>query len=206
MSAAYWQAVTGLGGMDRLRRRAFLAVSLDRPYDLTGAAMFLTYERNIVKLAEHLGLPLSYVTSHDIAAEPDLLDGASALISPGHDEYWSPPERAHVTAARDAGMNIAFLGANAMFRRTRLEDRLVVCYKSSYPEDPMYGIDNTLVASDWREGPDPAPESSLIGTIYEGYPVDASYVVTAAASWPFKNTGIQNDTGFAHLGNPGNLQ
>jgi N,N-dimethylformamidase beta subunit-like, C-terminal len=96
-------------------------------------------------------------------------------------------------------MNIAFLGANAMFRRTRLDDRLVVCYKSSYAEDPRYGVDNTLVTSDWRDAPDPAPESSVIGTSYEGYPVDASYLVTAAGCWPFKNTGIQNDTGFAHL-------
>lgn len=63
----------------------------------------------------------------------------------------------------------------------------------------MYGVDNTLVTSDWRDAPDPAPESSLIGTIYEGYPVDATYVVSDVASWPFENTGIHNDTGFAHL-------
>jgi hypothetical protein len=202
---ATWQAYNTWGGYDLYKgpgadyASRSLAVSLDRPYDMTGAAMFLTYERNIVKLAEQLGLPLSYVTSHDIAASPSLLAGASALISPGHDEYWSPPERAHVTAARDAGMNIAFLGANAMFRRTRLDGRRVICYKSSYTEDPMYGVDNTLVTSDWREAPHPAPESAVIGTIYEGYPVDASYVVTAAASWPFKNTGIHNGIGFAHL-------
>ena len=48
-----------------------------------------------------------------------------------------------MTAARDAGVNLAFLGANAMFRRTRLEatrvgsGRLVVCYKSAYPADPL---------------------------------------------------------------------
>jgi len=202
---ATWQAYNTWGGYDLYKgpgedyASRSLAVSLDRPYDLNGAAMFLTYERNIVKLAEHTGVPLSYVTSHDIAGSAALLNGASALISPGHDEYWSPPERAHVTAARDAGMNIAFLGANAMFRRTRLDGQLVVCYKSSYPADPMYRIDNALVTSDWRDAPDPLPESSVTGTIYEGYPVDASYMVTAADSWPFKNTGIHNDTGFAHL-------
>ena len=30
------------------------------------------------------------MTSMDIAADPHLLDGASALISLGHDEYWTP--------------------------------------------------------------------------------------------------------------------
>src|SRR5258708_25176174 len=99
----------------------------------------------------------------DIDGDPRLLHGAAALFTPGHDEYWTPPERAHVTAARDAGTNIAFLGANTMFRRTRLastrlgERRLVICYKTSYQQDPMYGKDNALVTSDWRGAPHPRP-------------------------------------------------
>ncbi len=96
-------------------------------HDLNGAQMFLTYERNVVRLAERMGLPLAYATSMDIAADPRLLEGASAPISPGHDEYWTPAERAHVTAARDAGVNLAFLGANAMFRRIRLEASARAC-------------------------------------------------------------------------------
>ena len=122
-----WQAYNTWGGYDLYKgpgesyANRSLAVSLDRPYDLNGADMFLTYERNVVKLAESLGLPLAYATGMDIAADPHLLDGASALISLGHDEYWTPGERANVTAARDAGVNLAFLGANAMFRRIRLD-------------------------------------------------------------------------------------
>src|ERR1700734_1876471 len=105
--------------------------------------MFITYERNAGKLAESLtlekgGLDLAYVTSMDIDADPRLLDGASALISMGHDEYWTPQERANVTAARDKGVNLAFFGANAVFRRTRLQPtalggaREVGCYKTDY--------------------------------------------------------------------------
>ena len=190
-----WQAYNTWGGYDLYKgpdggyASRSLAVSLDRPYDENGAAMFLTYERNAVKLAEFMGLPLAYVTSMDIAADPHLLDGASALISLGHDEYWSPAERANVTAARDAGVNLAFLGANAMFRRTRLDatglgsDRLVACYKTSYADDPMYGHDDALVTSDWREPVSPDPESSLIGTLYESYPAQAAYVVASPSSW-----------------------
>ena len=104
-----WQAYNTWGGYDLYKGpgqsygNRSLAVSLDRPYDLNGADMFLTYERNVVKLAESLGLPLAYATGMDIAADPHLLDGATALISPGHDEYWTPGERANVTAARDSG-------------------------------------------------------------------------------------------------------
>jgi hypothetical protein len=208
---ATWQAYNTWGGYDLYKGPGTsygarsLAVSLDRPYDLNGADMFLTYERNVVKLAESMGLPLAYATGMDIAADPHLLDGASALISPGHDEYWTPGERAHVTAARDAGVNLAFFGANAVFRRIRLEAtalgdaRLVICYKTSYTQDPMYGVHNALVTSDWREPPVPDPESSLIGTIYEGYPATAAYVVVSPDSWVFAGTGVPAGTRFANL-------
>ena len=206
-----WQAYNMWGGYDLYKDAAgaygnrSLTVSLDRPYDLNGADMFLTYERNVIKLAEHLGLDLAYVTSMDVAADPHLLDGASALVSMGHDEYWTPAERAHVTAARDAGVNLAFLGANAVFRRTRLQPsalgdaRQVVCYKTDYLADPMYGVDDALVTSDWRDPPDPVPESSLIGTIYEGYPADAPLVVASPKSWVFKGTGVRAGDSFPHL-------
>ncbi|MBO0820335.1 MAG: hypothetical protein J2P26_05740 [Nocardiopsaceae bacterium] len=202
-----WQAYNTWGGYDLYKgptgayARRSLAVSLDRPYDLNGADMLLTYERNAVKLAESLGLPLAYVTDTDIAADPRLLDGASAVISMGHDEYWTPAERAHVTAARDAGVNLAFLGANAMFRRTRLEDggRRVVCYKTDYTEDPEYGRDNAAVTTDWRGPPHPDPESSLTGTSYEGYPANAAYVVASPHSWVFAGTGVRAGSRFPNL-------
>ncbi|MBO0806505.1 MAG: hypothetical protein J2P25_25930, partial [Nocardiopsaceae bacterium] len=205
-----WQAYNTWGGYDLYKGPGgygdrSLAVSLDRPYDLNGADMFLTYEGNAVKLAEYMGLNPAYVTSMDIAADPHLLDGASALVSMGHDEYWTPAERGCVTAARDKGVNLAFLGANAMFRRTRLAatslgpSRLVICYKTSYTADPMYGKDNALVTSDWRDPPHPDPESSLIGTIYEGYPVNAAYVVASPDSWVFEGTGVHAGKAFANL-------
>jgi hypothetical protein len=212
-STATWQAYNlwggynlynGPGGAADYNNRA-LAVSLDRPYGLNGASAFLVHERNVIQLAERLGMPLAYASSMDIATDPHLLDGASALFSLGHDEYWSPPERANVTAARNAGTNLAFLGANCCFRRTRLAgsglgaNRLIICYKTSYTQDPEYGKDNKLVTSDWREPPYPDPESSLIGTLYESYPVDAAYVVAAPDAWMFAGTGVHKGTHFPGL-------
>jgi hypothetical protein len=210
-AVATWQAYNTWGGYDLYQgpQGAYadrsLVVSLDRPHHGNGAPLFLTYERNLIKLAEYLGLPLAYATSGDLAADPELLRGASALISPGHDEYWSPPERATVTAARNAGVNLGFLGANAMFRRTRLEasalgaGREVVCYKTDYAADPMYGKDNALVTGNWRDAPSPDPESSLIGTLYESYPADAAYRVTSPSSWVFQGTGVRAGADFPHL-------
>jgi len=212
-STATWQAYNTWGGYDLYHGpggladydNRSLAVSLDRPYDADGAYMFLYHERKLIELAERLGLPLAYASSMDIATNPHLLDGASALFSLGHDEYWSPPERAHVTAARNAGMNIGFLGANCMFRRTRLAStalggqRLVICYKTSYLQDPMYGKDNALVTSDWRELPSPDPESSLTGTLYESNPTDADFVVASPDAWMFAGTGVAKGTRFRGL-------
>jgi hypothetical protein len=182
-----------------------LAVSLDRPYDHEGAYLFLIYERKVIELAERLGLSLAYETNMDVAADPGLLTDASALISLGHDEYWSPAERANVTAARDAGVNLAFLGANAMFRRTRLTDtklgpyRKVICYKTSYLRDPMYGKHDALVTSDWREPPHVEPESSLTGTLYESNPTTADFVVVSPDSWVFAGTGVRKGSRFRGL-------
>jgi N,N-dimethylformamidase beta subunit-like protein len=197
-----WSAYNTWGGYDLYNGPTgqyadrSLVVSLDRPYDREGAYLFLVYERKLINLAERLGLPLAYLSSVDIATDPGALRGASALISPGHDEYWTPQERRSVTAARDEGMNIAFLGANAMFRRVRLAptglgpSRLVICYKTSYEHDPLYGRDDALVTNDFREPPDPNPESSLTGTLYEGFPTVADYVVTDPDAWMFAGTGV----------------
>jgi hypothetical protein len=148
------------------------AVSFDRPYLLElGAGEFIERELPVVAQAERLGLPLDYVTDLDIATVPHLLDGARAVISMGHDEYWSRGMRAALTSARDAGTNLAFLGADAVFRRIRLAptllgpDRLEINYKYAN-EDPLLGKDNADITADWPAWPDADPESSLIGAQY----------------------------------------
>jgi hypothetical protein len=204
-AVATWQAYNSWGGYDLYAgpggyNDRSLAVSMDRPYDGQGADEFLMFERKLINLAERLGLPLAYTTSVDLDRNRQMLGGSSALISMGHDEYWSPAERRHVTTARNLGLNVAFFGANAMFRRIRLaatrlgSDRLVICYKTSYQQDPMYGKHNALVTSDWRDPPHPDPESSLTGTSFEAYPVTADYVVVAPDSWLFQDTAAQVGT------------
>jgi hypothetical protein len=92
-----------------------------------------------------------------------------------------------------------------MFRRTRLQSsplgplREVVCYKTSYMQDPMYGKDAAEVTSDWPDPPNPDPESSLTGTMYEGFPVDAPFVVVSPSSWVFAGTGVPAGASFPHL-------
>ncbi|WP_371675236.1 N,N-dimethylformamidase beta subunit family domain-containing protein [Streptomyces sp. NBC_01276] len=210
-AVATWQAYNRWGGYGSYDGPSggyasrSLTVTFDRPYEYDdGAGLFLVYEAPLVALAERLGIPLAYATTTDVAREKRLLEGASAVLSLGHDEYWSPEQRAHFTAARDAGTNIAVLGANCCFRRIRLEasdlgpDRTVVCYKSSYDQDPGFKRGHPATV-DFRSPPAADPESSLLGVIYDGYPVDAPYVVTNPGHWLFEGTGAKAGDSFAHL-------
>ncbi|OXY91787.1 hypothetical protein BEK98_28855 [Streptomyces diastatochromogenes] len=208
---ATWQAYNRWGGYSLYAGSSgayatrSLAVSFDRPYDGNGAEKFLVYEWALVVLAERLRIPLAYTTGVDVHRDPSVLRGAHALVCLGHDEYWTPEQRAYVTRARDAGTNVAFLGANTCFRRVRLEDgegagdRTVVCYKTSYRADPSYASAPALVTTDYRSPPAADPESSLTGVLYEGYPVDAPYVVHAADHWLYDGTGVRPGDAFAHL-------
>ncbi|MEZ0071182.1 N,N-dimethylformamidase beta subunit family domain-containing protein [Planotetraspora sp. GP83] len=206
-AAATWQAYNRWGGYSlyygedgRYDSRS-LAVTFDRPYDKVGVRKFLIHERAVVELAERLGIPLAYTTGVDLETGGQVLDGATAVFFLGHDEYWTPGLRRRVTEARDAGANLAFLGANTCYRRIRLErdGRLVVCYKTAAAEDPLYGKHPSLVTTDFRADPAPDPESSLTGVYYDGFPADAPYVVTAPRHWVFAGTGVRHGDSFAHL-------
>ncbi|MQS17779.1 hypothetical protein F7Q99_37725 [Streptomyces kaniharaensis] len=208
---ATWQAYNEWGGYSLyngptggLATRS-LKVTFDRPYEYDhGAGLFLVYEAPLVSLAERLGLPLAYTTGIDVAREPGLLHGAAAVLSLGHDEYWSPEQRANVVAARDAGTNLAILGANCCFRRVRFEptelgpDRTVVCYKDAWAQDPGHRA-GAPATTDFRVGPGADPESAMLGVIYDGYPVDAPYVVGSPDHWAFEGTGVTAGASFPHL-------
>jgi hypothetical protein len=102
--------------------------------------------------------------------------------------------RATVTQARDSGTNIAFLGANAVFRHIRFgdsplgHDRLEIDYKNA-EEDPIHVTDPAEATQDWRDAPDPRPENVLTGVYYECNPANADYVVFDPSNWLLAGTG-----------------
>ena len=211
-ATATWQAYNAWGGyslyhgpFNNPRRRATV-VSFDRPYDGSGANLFLSFERPAISYAEQLGLPIAYITSQDLASEPDVLSGARAVISLGHDEYWTSSMRDAVKAAREAGTNIAFLGANAVFRHIRFEEgpagpnRVEVNYRTE--TDPLMSSEPKEVTTNWREPPDPRPESVLTGALYECNPVNAAYVVPERAEWPLSAAHVDGGTKFKGLVGP----
>ena len=178
-------------------------VSFDRPYghpplDAHGSGDFLGNEYPLIYLAERHGLNVTYATDIDLHARPELLLRHRCLVSLGHDEYWSAEMRDGATAALARGVNLAFLGANAVYRQIRLEasqlgaNRRVICYKDA-AEDPILARDPALAtAASWAQGPDPRPESELIGLMYQSYGADGDLNIVDANSWILAGTGLQN--------------
>jgi hypothetical protein len=194
-----WQAYNLWGGASLYggQRGRSTAVSFDRPYDNSGSGNFLGGVYEIAALVESLGLDVTYSTSLDTHARPDAVGTHKLWISPAHDEYWSLEMRNGVEAARDAGVNLMFLGANCMFRRIRLMDspvgpnRHVLNYRVA-ALDPFHLVDPTRVTTSWREAPAARPESSIVGTYYESNPVAADMVIVNADAWMFAGTGVRN--------------
>ena len=165
----------------------------------------------MIQLIESLGYSVNYTTNLDLHARPEqtTAHGYKVVVSLAHDEYYSLEMRTALEAARDAGINLMFLGANVIFRRIRLEPapdgrphRRMVNYRVA-ADDPLYGTgDDARVTAEWRDRPAAAPESSLIGNLYESNPCEGDMVVADAGSWIFAGTGLANgDTLTGLVGN-----
>jgi hypothetical protein len=173
-------------------------VSFDRPYAhnwAAGTADWLGNEFPLLMLAEKHGLDLAYWTDVDLHQHPERLGNHKVLVSLGHDEYWSMAMRTGTQQALEAGVNLAFLGANACYRHIRFEDsplgtdRREVCYKDG-SEDPLTASDPSDVTWNWEEGPDPRPESELIGDMYQSYLGSGPMVVVDPNAWVLHGTGL----------------
>lgn len=155
-------------------------VSFDRPYaDGDGAAQLLLFEIQSIRWMEEHGYDVSYMSSVDLHDNSRQLLQHKAYISLGHDEYWTKSMRDGVEYARDHGVGLIFMGADASYwqmrfgknQQTGVADRTIICYKvlaenNDYTRDPMYGIDNSVVTSQWRDPLIHRPENTLIGIMF----------------------------------------
>jgi len=143
-------------------------VSFDRPYAWS-APMNQNprgWEFPLVLYLEQSGYDVSYQTDLDTDSDPASLLEHRLVIDIGHDEYWTQAMRQGFETARDAGVNLAFIGANDAYWRIRYEDggRTIVVYKSRDDRDPI--ADPQLQTGLFRVMD--RPECELIGIQHEG--------------------------------------
>ena len=198
-----WQAYNPWGGCsmyrcaaDRHHDRAQLA-SFDRPYSHQyhqGAADFIDHELPLVSFVEQLQLDASYITDIDLHQNASIIEGRQAVITLGHDEYYSTAMRDALESAIAAGVNVAFLGANAVYRHIRLEpdifgrpDRLMVNYRDQ--PDAVAKTSPEQTTTQWRNAPLRRPEARLIGIQYACAGARASMQLVNTGNWVFAGTG-----------------
>ena len=207
-SVLTWQAYNHWGqyslytGPDGLNPDRSRIVSFDRPYAATGGqsygdGKFLSDDYSFVRFAEKRGMDVSYWTDLDLDRNPSLLSQHKTLVLLRHSEYWTQKMRDSVTQARDNGMNVAFLGANNVYWRARLEPdgtgdlRHVVVYRYE-SEDPE--ATPTDATTTYRADPIGQPEQRLIGVEYDCLRVDAPMLITDPTAWVFANANVTANT------------
>jgi hypothetical protein len=182
--------------------KAATKVSFDRPYDGSGAgsAHFLTYEINFLRWLERSGYDVTYSSDVDTHANGNRLLKYHGFLEVGHDEYWTSQMYDAAVAARDAGVNLAFFGANPVYQQVRFEpssrgvpNRVIVCYRDA-ALDPS--PDPSLKTVRWRDAPLSRPEQTLVGVQYTSllpsHAPNAPYVVTNSSNWVYRGSGFRD--------------
>ncbi len=178
-------------------------VSFNRPYNPRvdyASGNFLAWEIRALRFLEREGYNALYSSSIDTHTNGERLKQFRAFLSVGHDEYWTRSMLDAVRGARDVGVNLAFIGANAAYWQIRLEpdaqgrpNRRIVGFRDwAYAEDPLYATPHATVR--WRDNPLFQPESALIGVQYNYDPVDADMIITDCIPWLCRATGVKNGT------------
>lgn len=162
-------------------------ISFDRPYTFyhnglpsglnyltNGSGEFLLWEFPLAFWLEREGYDVTYTSNLDTHQDPDGLLRCKGFLSVGHDEYWTRQMYAHVTRAREAGVNLLFLGGNSM------DGEIFLTTSSAGQPDRVMGR--------IRDFPD---EQQLMGAASYGVGL-GSWTVRQADHWVFNNTGLKN--------------
>src|SRR5499433_640768 len=163
-------------------------VSYNRPWqsgadDSGGRSWFMYAEYNMIRFLEENGYDVSYTSGLDMSqpGAASIIEQHKIFLTAGHDEYWTGQQRANVTAARDAGVNMAFFTGNEVFWKTRLEpsidgsntpNRTLVTYKETHYDAPVDPQDPPTWTGAWADprfsppGDGGQPQNALTGQLF----------------------------------------
>jgi PKD domain len=190
-----WLAYNTWGGEGVYTTPEAVKVSFNRPYN---HRLLFSWEYPLVRFLERGGWDVSYATDDDVDADPSILLNHKLDMSAGHDEYWTSVMRTGWEAARDAGVNLAFMGADDANWQVRYEDgrRTMVAYK--YLTDPVTDPGQTTTM--FRFLNPPRPECELMGVEFQGTVIPGTYLPYTA------DAAVATDPWFAGTGlTPGSV-
>jgi hypothetical protein len=225
-SDATWQAYNKYGGNSLYSctspcppgnpgaYKGAFSVSYNRPFDGTitqdnGRSYLFYAEYQMIRFLERNGYDTSYTSQSDVAANAGLLLNHKAIVSSGHDEYWSAPERANIEAARDAGVNLAFFSGNEVFWKTRWQSssadgtatpyRTLTTYKDTHFDAATDPVEWTGTWADPRfaaPGDGGRPQNALTGQLFIVNSGSSDITVPST----YKNLRLWRNTAVASLG------
>jgi hypothetical protein len=155
-----------------------------QPGNTLGSSCFMYAEYNMIRFLEENGYDVSYTSGVDVSQPgyASVIEQHKVFLTAGHDEYWSAQQRANVTAARDAGVNMAFFTGNEVFWKTRWEqsidgsntpNRTLVTYKETHWDAPIDPQDPPTWTGTWMDprfsppGDGGQPQNALTGQLFD---------------------------------------
>lgn len=136
---------------------------------------------------ERAGYRADVCTDLDLDRDPGLLTGHAAVVSAGHDEYWSAGTRDAVERFVQGGGSAAFFSGNLCFWRVTLEQDRIIC---NHP--PVASVDSDQW---WRI----RSETALSGVTYRngggwwsGARDPVGYTVQDAGHWVYQGSGVRD--------------
>ena len=183
-----WGGVSAYVGANGARETRSRAVSFARPYAWSGYRWPAAFDIPLIRTAEAAGVPLAYASVTSLSAHPEAAQGAQGIVSAGHDEYWTAQYRKALVDAREAGTDLAFLGANAGYWRTKMRDH---GWTAWMPKEGRM--------QRWRDDPRAVPENAITGQLYDCYPSRADMVVADSGFFLFAGTGVARGSRLRNL-------
>ncbi len=183
---------TDVRGELLLNHKVFLSVGHDEYWSLR--------MRNTVETALTQGISLAffganamywqvrlYGSAFDAAADAAAANAVLAAAAAG-----APP--AAVSAA--AGALVSY--GTSLEDGLSAEPRIVVSYKELAAADPLGGVENKRVTTNWRNDPVARPEDAIIGQMWESWYDTGNFPWVAINTdlWPFEGTGINDGDSF----------
>jgi hypothetical protein len=184
-----WQAYNAWGGKSlyddqSLGGRRANHVSFNRPYlwEPQPGGLPIEWEYPLVRWLERNGYDVSYQTDADTDANQSSLLKHRLVMTAGHGEYWTKGERDAFETAREAGVNLAFMGANTGYWQIKYADggQTIVAYKSRYDPEPDPALKTTM----FRDLVPPRYECELLGIQFQAVGLrwpTSDYVAQAGA-------------------------
>ncbi len=210
-----WPEETSLYTDPRGAHARGVAVSFDRPYgkfpqiyenpQSIGSGEWLCLEFPLAYWLEQHGYDVTYCSNSD-CIDPEQVARCKAFLSVGHDEYWDPRQYKAVESAIAGGVNVLWLGANAVFgvspllpatdgRPNRVIER--VGHYAGLTDEEVNRARRVLTDDFVRAGPD---ESRIIGarTIIP-FNGGGDWICTRPDHWIFAETGMKQGEGIPGL-------